>query len=71
MAITADCEGGCEVQHLVATQFEPAEYCFGDSVPHSDLCKQHGGEADLEAFMDEWEEWLGDEPCGCVQVYLQ
>ena len=49
----------------------PPEYCNGDPVPHSDLCEQHGGEADLEAFLEEWTDHVHELSgvCECITEY--
>lgn len=66
--ITPDCDSFCEVQNGEGPWTAPSR-CDGDPVPHSDLCEQHGGDADLEAFLDGyWEDYtdLDEGPCGCV-----
>lgn len=71
MAISYECDTHCTViDHPGGGRGYdgPPEYCNGDPVPHSDLCEQHGGESDLEAFLDDWPSWNdnSDDLCDCI-----
>lgn len=76
--IIGSCEGKpCEAEgvkhgfYMNRNQgYEPHDGCDGDPVPHSDICEQHGGEDDYEAFLSGWwMEWFDhpDEVCQCVR----
>lgn len=71
MTMIRDCDPvGCAhesvktgLYHLSGGGYDTHDGCDGDQVPHSDLCAQHGGETDLEAFLSG--EWLDEsEPYG-------
>lgn len=68
MTITSTCDSYCEVTFNEGPWTAPSR-CDGDPVPHSDLCEQHGGGADLEAYLSGlWEDYTDPDegPCGCV-----
>lgn len=72
MAVTVFCGDGRQCIHdpehmvsLTGGGYEPSGGCFNPPEPHSDLCEQHGGVADLEQYQMEWEHYITepDELC--------
>lgn len=42
--------------------------CDNNAEPHSTLCEQHGGVADLESYQAEWEYYITDEGDLCEHI---
>lgn len=75
MALTVLCEDNrpCEFEQEEFHQmhgggYEPRGGCFNPAEPHSTLCEEHGGEAETESFLEEWEHHIADADDICQHI---
>ena len=68
MAVIAECmdNGSCQVGQDTLDNM-----CINAAEPHSTLCEQHGGEADLDHFLAEWEHHIDLEEQLCSHIWDQ